>query len=122
MEWCERDAITWIKKDEDELQGEGVATGVDWQQNAEIIREDLAKLVQPKNYPGGSGARSRRIAKARERARIVQPQCWVREDFRITGALIQRFLNKAAGTAHGADQWDAHQLCDEAAQCVVRQL
>ena len=37
MEWCERDAINWIKQDEDELQGEGVEVGVDWQQNAEKL-------------------------------------------------------------------------------------
>ena len=49
---------------------------------------------------------------ARNRARIVRPQRWARADFRITGLLIKRFLNKAAGTAHGADQWSAEQLCD----------
>ena len=50
MEWCEKDAIGWIKQGEDIPQGDGISVLVDWQQQADQIREELAKLVQPRNY------------------------------------------------------------------------
>ena len=45
-------------------------------------------------------------------ARRVHPLKGAPRNFRITGSLLQRFLNKAADTASGADQWSAAQMCD----------
>ena len=112
MEWCENDAIRWIRLGEDIPKGEGIGAVVDWQQQADQIREELAKLVHPAGYPRTPHARAARIRAAREMAKRVRPSREVPGDFRVPGSLIKRYLNKAAGTASGAGQWKADQLCE----------
>ena len=109
--WSENDAIRWIRLGEDIPKVEGIGAVVDWQQQADQIRE-LAKLVQPARYPRTPQARAARICAAREMAKRVRPLREVPGDFRVPGSLIKSYLNKAAGTASGADQWKADQLCE----------
>ena len=53
-----------------------------------------------------------RIRKAREMSARVQPRRAAPAYLRVTGSLLKKYLSKAAGTACGADQWSASQMCD----------
>ena len=99
MEYCEKDLIEWIKKEEGTHTGD-LGRPVCAQDNAAKVRDELEALLCPKGYDGTKQGRVRRQDTAKWRATEVG-RVKGAGGVKVTGECLKRLVKKSEDKAGG---------------------